>query len=55
VLTRVLRTLLFGVTPTDPVTFVVVAVVLTSVAMAATLIPAARATHVNPLLALRSE
>jgi predicted permease len=55
VLTRVLRTLLFGVTPTDPVTFAVVAVVLTGVGIGATLIPATRATRVSPLQALRSE
>jgi putative ABC transport system permease protein len=54
-LTRVLRTLLFGVTPTDPVTFAVVAVALSAIAVAATLIPAARATRVDPLSALRSE
>jgi putative ABC transport system permease protein len=55
VLSRVLRTLLFGVTPTDPVTFVLVAVVLTAVAVAATVIPAVRAARVDPLTALRSE
>jgi putative ABC transport system permease protein len=54
-LARVLRTLLFGVTPTDPITFAVVAVVLTGVAIGATLIPATRATRVSPLQALRSE
>jgi ABC-type antimicrobial peptide transport system permease subunit len=54
-LTRVLRTLLFGVTPTDPMTFLLVAVVLSGVALGATLIPAHRAARVDPLLALRSE
>jgi predicted permease len=54
-LTRVLRSLLFGVTPTDPATFLAVAVALSGIAIAATLIPAARATRVSPLSALRSE
>jgi putative ABC transport system permease protein len=52
---QVLRNLLFGVTSTDPITYVLVAVVLTGVAVAATLIPARRAAAVNPIAALRSE
>jgi putative ABC transport system permease protein len=55
VLTRFLRSLLFQVTPTDPLTFIVVALALAAVAIAATLIPARRATHVDPLVALRTE
>jgi putative ABC transport system permease protein len=53
--TRFLTTLLFGVTPTDSVTFVVVSVVFFVVAMIASLIPALRATRVDPLTALRYE
>jgi len=54
-LTRFLTTMLFGVTPTDTSTFVVVSVVLATVALVACLIPARRATKVNPLEALRHE
>ncbi|HEX5882974.1 MAG TPA: FtsX-like permease family protein, partial [Pyrinomonadaceae bacterium] len=54
-LTRFLTTLLFGVTATDSVTFVVVSVVFFVIAMIAALIPAIRATRVDPLIALRYE
>jgi putative ABC transport system permease protein len=54
-LTRFLTTLLFGVTPTDAVTFVFVSCVFFVIAIAASLIPAIRATRVDPLVALRYE
>lgn len=54
-LSRVLGTLLVQVTPTDPATFTTITVILTAVAIAACLIPARRATRVDPLVALRSE
>ena len=54
-LTRFLATLLFGVEPTDSVTFVIVSAVFFVVATVAALIPAMRATRVDPVIALRSE
>jgi putative ABC transport system permease protein len=54
-LTRYLRTLLFGVGPTDPTTFVGVVTLLGLVTVAACLIPAMRASRVDPSRALRSE
>ena len=54
-LTRFLTTLLFGVTPTDRFTFVVVSLIFFVIATAASLIPALRATRVDPLIALRYE
>ena len=53
--TRYLEALLFGVVPVDPLTFAVVAVVVAGVATTAALIPALRATKIDPLVALRSE
>jgi predicted permease len=53
VLTRVLTTLLFGVEPTDALTFLAVSMVLVAVAAAACLIPARRAASVDPMVALR--
>jgi putative ABC transport system permease protein len=54
-LTRVLQAQLFGIARTDPITFASVAVGLLAVATVATLIPALRATRVNPVQALRYE
>ena len=54
-LTRLLRSMLFGVTPGDWITFLSVAVLLLVVALAACSIPALRATRVDPIVALRYE
>jgi len=55
ILTRFMRALLFGVRPTDPLTFGAIAVVLTCVALAACSVPARRAARIDPIVSLRAE
>jgi len=54
-LSKVMRTLLVQITPSDPVTFAAITAILAAVAIAACVLPARRATRVDPLIALRAE
>ncbi|HUE04095.1 MAG TPA: ABC transporter permease [Bryobacteraceae bacterium] len=55
VLTRMMATVVYGVSATDPLTFVAAAVVLSAAAVMACIVPAARASRIDPVVALRDE
>ena len=55
IVSRLMTGLLYGVSPTDPLTFIGVTLVLTSVALAASYIPAMRAMRLDPMTTLHAE
>ncbi len=54
-LSRALSSMLYGIEPTDPMTFLVVVLLVVLVALVAAWVPASRAARLNPVTALRSE
>ena len=55
VMTRLMRSLLFGVSPLDPLTFTGIALLLSGVALLASYVPARRAARIDPMVSLRHE
>jgi putative ABC transport system permease protein len=54
-LTRLMASMLFGISTTDPITFLIISFLLLAVALLASYIPALRATHVDPMIALHAQ
>jgi ABC-type antimicrobial peptide transport system permease subunit len=54
-LSRLMASLMYGVSPTDPATLIVVALVLSAVGLLASFVPGRRATRIDPAAALRAE